>query len=107
MVLIQTQRGRSVMTTMKTIKLKRTPVEADTMQLAAQPGESAVPTPPALPAPLGLESAATAGHRVPAKSYLMFGLMAIAATLFCIAIIGLQAGEWSYFKADPSVWPLK
>lgn len=94
----------------KTIKLKRSPTSEPA---SPEPAEAAVqatsvpeaPNPPAAPA--GLEPSAAAGPMASSKSYLVFALLSIAATLFCLAIIGMQAVEWSFYKADPSVWPVK
>ena len=91
------------MQTVKTIRLKKRPSEEASLAQASAP--DAVPSVPA--APLGLEPISAAKPKVSGKTYLVFAFMAIAAMLFCLAIIGMQYTEWSLYKADPSVWPVK
>lgn len=94
------------MTVSKTIKLKKVPTaEPETTETAAPAAETAAA--PAAAAPAGLESPSAAKQGVAAKSYLVYALMAIAVTLFCAAILGMQTAEWMSYKADPSVWPVK
>lgn len=96
------------MTTLKTIKLKKAPA-AEPMQAATETVASAEVA-PSVPVPLpppGLEPASAARPKVSSKSYLVFAMLAIAATLFCLAVIGMQYSELSFYKADPSVWPVK
>ncbi len=99
------------MSVTKTIKLKRPtagPVTPEPSEPAAASAETAPETEPAVPAaPAGLEASASTGPKVSSKSYLIFALLGLAATIFCIAIIGMQASEWMFYKADPSVWPVK
>lgn len=94
----------------KTIKLKRAPTSEPVSPEPAEAAAQAAPEPEAAKtpaAPAGLEASAAAGPRASSKSYLAFALLSIAATLFCLAILGMQAAEWSFYKADPSVWPVK
>jgi hypothetical protein len=93
------------MSTIKTIKLKKMSA-AETQEAIPLPVENpaAPETPTPASAPLGLEPASSR-PRVSGKSYLVYALMAIAATLFCAAIVGMQVKEHSFYKADPSVWP--
>ena len=93
------------MTTLKTIKLKRMP-PAEPIQAATSP-EASTETAPPVSAPPGLQPVSSAKPMVSGKSYLIFALLAIAATLFCLAIVGMQYTELSFYKADPSVWPVK
>lgn len=95
------------MPTIKTIKLKKVsfgesqetiPVPADA-PVAAEAAPSAPPPP-------GLEPASSR-PKVSGRSFMLYALFAVAATVFCLAIIGMQYTEWSFFKADPSVWPVK
>lgn len=90
----------------KTIRLKKAPgTEAETTQ-AAPPPAGTTPVTAATSAPTGLEPA-SAAPKAAAKSYLAYALMGIAVTVFCLAILGLQAAEWTFYKTDPSVWPVK
>lgn len=95
----------------KTIKLKRPPTSEPAPPEPAEAATQAAPEPEApaaaVAAPAGLEPTAAAGPKVSSKSYMVFALLSIAATLFCLAVIGMQAAEWSFYKADPSVWPVK
>lgn len=95
------------MTTLKTIKLKRAP-SAEPMQAAPPPIASAdaAPSVSIPPPPPGLEPVSSK-PKVSGKSYMIFAIFAIVATLFCLAIIGMQYTELSFYKADPSVWPVK
>jgi len=90
----------------KTIRLKKAPgTEAETTQAATPPAETTA-APAATAAPTGLEPA-SAGPKVASTSYLAYALMGIAVTVFCLAILALQAAEWTFYKTDPSVWPVK
>lgn len=33
------------------------------------------------------------------------GVLALIATIFFLALIGLQLAEWNYYRAEPSIWP--
>ncbi len=91
------------MATMRTVKLKKTSAESqETIPVPANAPVAATVAPP----PPGLEPS-SATTKASGKSYLVYALLAVAATLFCIAIIGMQYTEWSFYKADPSVWPVK
>lgn len=35
----------------------------------------------------------------------VMGILALAAAVFCVVLIGLQVAELMYYSADPSVWP--
>lgn len=96
------------MTTLKTIKLKKAP-SAEPMRAATAPVATAEDAPSVLvpSPPLGLEPVSAAKPRGSSKSYRVFVMLAIAATLFCLAVIGMQYTEMSFYKADPSVWPVK
>jgi hypothetical protein len=89
------------MTTMRTIKLKKI-TSAETLPDPATAPLAATASAP----PPGLEPS-SATPKASGRSYLIYALLAIAATLFCIAIIGMQYTEWSFYKADPSLWPVK
>jgi hypothetical protein len=96
------------MTTLKTIKLKRAP-SAEPMQASPTPiatAETSPSAPSVPPPPPGLEPVSSK-PKASSKSYTAFAILAIVATLFCLAIIGMQYTELSFYKADPSVWSAK
>lgn len=35
----------------------------------------------------------------------LFGILAIVAFVCFAALIALQVAEWSYYRAEPSLWP--
>jgi hypothetical protein len=97
------------MTTIKTIKLKKTPVEAPAVAPPEPSGQDAaleIPAAaePAVAPPPGLEPVSAASHAGSGK-FALFAIFGIVATLAVLAVIGLQYAELAFFKASPSVWP--
>jgi hypothetical protein len=103
-----------LMTTIKTIKLKRNPASTPSV---TPPGseESAQPQPDAsspdasvtmAAAPSGQEpvSAVSGGRRSP---YTVFAILGLLAVIAVCAIIGFQASEMFFYSSSPSVWPVK
>lgn len=92
----------------KTIKLKKIASE-ETESAPLEPTSSAqagATSGSAAPAGLGPVSvAASAGAS--SASYRVYAILGIVATLFCLAIIGMQFSEMSFYTAEPSMWPLK
>jgi hypothetical protein len=94
------------MTTVRTIKLKRSPLAADTVPENIQEVSPATETGTATPESTPEESATplVAKATVSGKSYLWFVVMASLATIGILVIMGLQYSEWTFYGADPSVW---
>lgn len=97
---------------MLTIRKKRPAAEATVSEataLDATVAEATTDAPPApMAMPLGLEPEATAvSGGGSAKHYTVFAILGIAATLCVMVLVALQFMEFSFYKADPSVWPVK
>jgi hypothetical protein len=95
------------MTTIKTIKLKRNPESAPAVApLDAETTVAAQPDEAPRAAPIGLEQASSApsGKR---SSFTLFAIFGLCATIALLAVIGLQAAEWTFYAASPSVWTVK
>lgn len=90
------------MTTVRTIKLKRSPQVSETApeipQDDAPASEMASAAPEETSAPVVVKAT------VSGKSYLWFVIMASLATIGILVIMGLQYSEWSFYGAEPSVW---
>ena len=99
------------MTTVRTIKLKRSPQIADTVPEDVAEG---TPVPEAgmteaessdvVQASMASIHAHTDAPMASTKSYLWFMVMALLAVIGIGVIIGLQYSEWTFYGADPSVW---
>lgn len=101
------------MATIKTIKLKRNPAAGPSV---TPPGDEAASMPQAdeaAPATEATVSAVPAGLEpviaiaAPKGQYTAFAVMSLIAFLAVGAVIALQASEWLFYSADPSVWPVK
>ncbi len=105
------------MTTVRTIKLKRSSqAYGDTAGSSSLSAPEAIPethdaTPPSPPeqsgasAPLTPEAAPQVSiNTVSSKSTVWFMLIALAAVLGLLIILGLQYSEKSFYKETPSVW---
>lgn len=93
------------MTTIRTIKLKKNPVNSSGLASLGDPetGEPQIEEAP--PAPIGLESAAAPAAK--RSTFTLFSVFGLCAMIALFVIIGLQVSEWSFYAANPSVWPLK
>ena len=100
------------MTTIKTIKLRKTPAATPSVTPPASEGaaeaagsslgdEAATGAPPP-----GLEPVAvTTGPS--GKSFALFAVFGLLSTLAVLTMIVLQYTEMAFYKANPSVWPLQ
>ncbi len=92
------------MTTVRTIKLKRSPLASEPVPETAQEGapesEMAATAAPEETAAAPVAVKAT----VSGKSYLWFVIMASLATIGILVIMGLQYSEWKFYGDNPSVW---
>lgn len=87
---------------MLTIRKKRPEAEAT-------PADATPDAPPGLttePSAAEPEAVAAAGG-VSAKRYTVFAILGLVATFCIIALLVMQFIEFSSYKADPSVWPVK
>ena len=84
------------MTTVRTIKLKRS---------NTGPDQGSANTPGATSAPAADAAAQPAeGATLSRKSYLPYTLAASVVVILILVIMGLQYSEMSLYKAAPSVW---
>jgi hypothetical protein len=103
------------MTTIRTIKLKRNPASAP----AVTPLDTQAPTEPHAE-PQAVEAAQETLPEVPLAAeadvaapvtqngtFTLFAILGICSLIALLAIIGLQAFEWTFYAASPSVWPAK
>ena len=101
------------MATIKTIKLKRNPAAGPSVtppgeeQTSMQQADEAAPETDATVSavPAGLEPVITVA--APKGQYTAFAVMGLIAFLAVGAVVALQATEWLFYAADPSVWPIK
>lgn len=90
------------MTTVRTIKLKRT-----SSDFAAAPAtEAGAGTTPQAIEP-GPAIAVTAAKGASGKSYMPYMVAALLVVIIFLAIMGLQYSEFSFYQAEPSVWVRK
>ncbi len=54
-----------------------------------------------------LESDAPVSGGAPASSFKAYAILGIVVTICVIAVLALQFTEFSFYKADPSVWLAK
>ncbi|MEI6564858.1 MAG: hypothetical protein WCO42_11195 [bacterium] len=105
------------MSVVRTIKLKRNPQASgggpaglnDLSAPETTGNDGSAPDQGSAPAPALHSSAAaipTAVATVSRKSSVWFMLIAACAVIGLLTIMGLQYSEWSFYKADPSVWLL-
>ena len=94
------------MATLNTIKLKRTPA-AESLQSTEAPAAPVESPVAATTESENLGSISSDVPRVSGKAYKAFAIMGIVAVLFCLAVIGMQYTEWSFYKSNPTIWPLQ
>lgn len=87
---------------MLTIRKKKPVAEAT----AAEEAIDASSAPVAEPVALEPEAQVPSGG-ASAKSYTVFAILGIVASLCVIVLLVMQFTELSFYKADPSVWPVK
>ena len=95
------------MTTIRTIKLKKNPVNPSGLaSLGGSETEEPQAEAAATEAPVGLAAAAVAPS-AKRSTFTLFAVFGLCAMIALCVILGLQVSEWSFYSANPSVWPLK